>query len=111
MRGLFYMFFDTMRNADAQRNERGCGGHVGPDRDNTRGQTTVCTGACVRECPVKGRRNVTGRYYRGWYLLRGGLGDVRGLFCKDKLWKIKQRRPKPLLPVTAITQVDHGRHI
>ena len=35
------------------------------------------------------RRNVTDRYCRGWYLLREGLGDVRGLFCKDKLWNSK----------------------
>ena len=53
IQGSFYMSHGTMRNADVLRSERGCGGHVGPDRDNTRGQTTVCTGACVRECPVK----------------------------------------------------------
>ena len=51
---FFNLFYNTTRDADVLlRSERGCGGHVGPDCDNTRGQTTVCTGAYVRECPVK----------------------------------------------------------
>ena len=41
---------------------------------------------CARERTSVSVPSKSDRYCRGWYLLRGALGDVRGLSCKDKLW-------------------------